>query len=281
MSVPPATTGLKVVLFCGGLGLRMGESTTRVPKPMITIGERPILWHIMKYYAGFGYRDFILCLGYKGEVIKQFFLDYNEALSNDFVLSNGGRRIELISSDIHDWSITFVDTGLQSTIGQRLRLVEPYLGDDEIFLANYGDTLTDAPLPDMVELLRSSEATALFLSSRPTYNFHVATMDGSNRVVELEDVTQAGLWINAGYFVFRREIFDYMREGEELVEEPFRRLIAERKLLAYPYDGFWAPMDTLKEKHNLDALLESGQAPWARVRGSVPDSRTAPVEATG
>jgi glucose-1-phosphate cytidylyltransferase len=281
VSVPPATKGLKVVLFCGGLGLRMGESTTRVPKPMITIGERPILWHIMKYYASFGYRDFILCLGYKGEVIKQFFLDYNEALSNDFVLSNGGRRIELISSDIHDWSITFADTGLQSTIGQRLRLVEPYLGDDEIFLANYGDTLTDAPLPDMVEVLRSSEATALFLSSRPTYNFHVATMDGSNRVVELEDVTEAGLWINAGYFVFRREIFDYMREGEELVEAPFRRLIAERKLLAYPYDGFWAPMDTLKEKHNLDALLESGQAPWARVRNGSQDGRTAPVEATG
>jgi glucose-1-phosphate cytidylyltransferase len=281
VSADSGATRLKVVLFCGGLGLRMGESTTRVPKPMITIGERPILWHIMKYYASFGYRDFILCLGYKGEVIKQFFLDYNEALSNDFVLSNGGRRIELISSDIHDWSITFVDTGLQSTIGQRLRLVEPHLGDDEIFLANYGDTLTDAPLPDLVELLRSSDATALFLSSRPTYNFHVATMDGSNRVVELEDVTQAGLWINAGYFVFRHEIFGYMREGEELVEEPFRRLIAEHKLLAYPYDGFWAPMDTLKEKHNLDALLESGRAPWTRARDNGLDSRTPPVEATG
>lgn len=281
MTTPRPATGLKVVLFCGGLGLRMGESTTRLPKPMITIGERPILWHIMKYYAGFGYRDFILCLGYKGEVIKQFFLDYNEALSNDFVLSNGGRRVELISSDIHDWSITFVDTGLQSTIGQRLRLVEPYLGDDEIFLANYGDTLTDAPLPEMVELLESSDATALFLSSRPTYNFHVATLDASNRVVELEDVTQAGLWINAGYFVFRREIFDHIREGEELVEEPFRRLIAERKLLAYPYDGFWAPMDTLKEKHNLDALLEGGQAPWTRPRGRDAEERRAGIRAAG
>jgi glucose-1-phosphate cytidylyltransferase len=272
---------LKVVLFCGGLGLRMGESTTRVPKPMITIGERPILWHIMKFYASHGYRDFILCLGYKGEVIKQFFLDYNEALTNDFVLSNGGRRIELISSDIHDWSITFVDTGLQSKIGQRLRLVEPYLGGDEIFLANYGDTLTDAPLPEMVERLRASDATALFLSSRPTYNFHVASLDDSNHVLGLEDVTESELWINAGYFVLRREIFDYMRAGEELVEEPFRRLIAERKLLAYPYDGFWAPMDTLKEKANLDAMYDSGRAPWMRQRHAGIERTSASAGATG
>jgi glucose-1-phosphate cytidylyltransferase len=281
VSVPPSTTGLKVVLFCGGLGLRMGESTTRVPKPMITIGDRPILWHIMKYYASFGYRNFVLCLGYKGEVIKQFFLDYNEALSNDFVLTGGGTRIELISSDIHDWSITFVDTGLQSSIGERLLRIRPYLGDDEIFLANYGDTLTDAPLPDMIDVLRKSDAAALFLGSRPTYNFHVATMDSSNRVLELEDVTRAGLWINAGYFVLRREIFDYMREGEELVEEPFRRLIAARKLIAYPYEGFWAPMDTLKEKHNLDALLESGQAPWTSARSRAKNELPAVAEATG
>jgi glucose-1-phosphate cytidylyltransferase len=279
VSSPGAEGRLKVVLFCGGLGLRMGESTQKVPKPMITIGNRPILWHIMKYYAGFGYRDFILCLGYKGEVIKQFFLDYNEALSNDFVLSDGGRRVELISRDLHDWSITFVDTGLQSSIGQRLRLVEPFLGGDEIFLANYGDTLTDAPLPDMVEQLRSSDATALFLSSRPTYNFHVARLDDANRVLGIEDVTDSELWINAGYFVLRREIFDYMRPGEELVEEPFRRLIADQKLLAYPYDGFWAPMDTLKERANLDALFESGRAPWTR--GKRAERRTDALEATG
>jgi glucose-1-phosphate cytidylyltransferase len=255
---------LKVVLFCGGLGLRMGESTTRVPKPMISIGDRPILWHIMKYYASFGYHDFVLCLGYKADVVKEYFLNYSEALSNDFVLSDGGRRIELISSDIHDWSITFVSTGLQSPIGQRLKAVEPYLQGEEIFLANYGDTLTDAPLPDMVERLAASDKVALFLTSRPTYNFHVATMDEADNVMSLEDVTRSELWINGGYFVFRREIFDYIRSGEDLVDEPFRRLIAGKKLIAYPYDGFWAPMDTLKEKANLDALLESGRAPWAR-----------------
>ncbi len=255
---------MKVVLFCGGLGLRMGESTTRVPKPMIPVGDRPILWHIMKYYASFGYHDFILCLGYKADVVKEYFLNYNEALSNDFVLSDGGRRIELISSDIHDWSITFVSTGLQTPIGQRLKAIEPYLAGDEVFLANYGDTLTDAPIPDMVARLEATDKVALFLSSRPTYNFHVASLDESDTVLSLEDVTKSDLWINAGYFVFRREIFDYIQPGEDLVEEPFARLIAERKLIAYPYDGFWAPMDTLKEKANLDALLESGRAPWAR-----------------
>jgi glucose-1-phosphate cytidylyltransferase len=255
---------VKVVLFCGGLGLRMGETTTRVPKPMIPIGDRPILWHIMKYYASFGYCDFILCLGYKAEAVKEYFLNYKEALANDFILSDGGRQVELLGADIQDWSVTFVSTGLRASIGQRLKAVESYIGTDEIFLANYGDTLTDAPIPDMVETLTASDRVALFLASRPPYNFHVAALDTDNSVLDLKDVTQSDMWINAGYFVFRREIFDYMGEGEELVEEPFRRLIAENKLVAYPYEGFWAPMDTLKEKANLDELLESGRAPWTR-----------------
>jgi glucose-1-phosphate cytidylyltransferase len=259
---------MKVVLFCGGLGLRMGETTTRIPKPMIPIGDRPILWHIMKYYSSFGYCDFILCLGYKAEVVKEYFLNYKEALSNDFVMSDGGRRIELLSTDIHDWSVTFVNTGLRSSIGQRLKAVESHIGTDEIFLTNYGDTLTDAPIPEMIETLIASDKTALLLASRPPYNFHVATLDEENSVLDLHDVTKSDIWINGGYFVFRREVFDYIGAGEDLVEEPFGRLITERKLLAYPYDGFWAPMDTLKEKHNLDTLLESGRAPWARWEGS-------------
>jgi glucose-1-phosphate cytidylyltransferase len=262
---------VKVVLFCGGLGLRMGEATTRVPKPMIPVGERPILWHIMKYYASYGFRDFVLCLGYRGEAIKEYFLKY-EALSNDFVLRDGGRRVELLQSDIHDWSMTFVDTGVQSPIGERLRRVEPYLDGDEIFLANYGDTLTDAPLPDMVETLRESSRTGLFLCARPTYNFHVVRLGADNAVEDIRDVTSTDTWINAGYFVFRREIFDAIREGEDLVEEPFRRLIADDRLVGYPYSGFWAPMDTLKDKQTLDTLYESGQAPWRRPLVGDPDS---------
>ena len=257
---------MKVVLFCGGLGLRMGETSARVPKPMIPIGDRPILWHIMKYYAGFGHTEFILCLGYKAEVIKQYFLDYSEALANDFVLSEGGSRVDLLQRDIHDWSITFVGTGLQASIGERLRVVEPYLEGEEVFLANYGDVLTDAPLPDLIETLAGSGKIGLFLASHPTYNFHVVTFDEDGTVRTVQDVTKSGLWINAGYFVFRHEIFEHLREGEDLVDGPFDRLVAEGRLIAYPYDGFWAPMDTLKDKHDLESLLESGEAPWRTPR---------------
>jgi glucose-1-phosphate cytidylyltransferase len=251
------------VLFCGGLGLRMGTSSARVPKPMISVGDRPIIWHIMKYYASFGFNSFVLCLGHRAEVIKEYFLGYNEALSNNFVLRDGGRDIELLGSDITDWSITFVNTGLKSVVGQRLKAVESYIGDDEYFLATYGDGLTDAPLPEMIELLMQSDKVGLFLAARPTAVFHLVSFDEGGVVRSLHDVGQADLWLNAGYFVFRREIFDYIRDGEDLVEEPFQRLIEEEKLITFPYHGFWAPMDTLKDKQTLDSLLESGRAPWA------------------
>ena len=255
---------MKVVIFSGGLGLRMGETTARVPKPMILIGDRPILWHIMRYYSSFGHNDFVLCLGYRAEVVKEYFLNYQEALTNDFVLRDGGREVELLSTDIHDWSITFASTGLRTTIGQRLKAVEKHIGSDDIFLTNYGDTLTDAPIPDMVESLIASGKIALFVAARPTYSFHVTKFDEDNTVREIVDVTKSDVWLNGGYFVFRREIFDYIREGEDLVEEPFRRLIAEGQLLAYPHEGFWAAMDTLKEKQHLEELFEMGRAPWVR-----------------
>ena len=258
---------MKVVLFCGGLGLRMREESTRLPKPMIPLGDRPILWHIMKYYSDFGCRDFILCLGYKPEVIKEYFLNYSEALSNDFVLTEGGKRVELLGSDTHDWSMTFVNTGLHSTIGERLKRVEQYLEGDELFLANYGDGLTDAPLREMIGVLEGSGKTGLFLCVHPTYQFHVVSLDDGNGVREIRDVGDANLWINGGYFVFRREIFDYLRPGEDLVGHAFNRLIAEDKLVAYPYEGFWAPMDTLKDKQTLESLLESGDPPWSTPRG--------------
>ena len=142
---------MKVVLFCGGRGLRLREHSEAIPKPMVPIGYRPILWHVMRYYAHYGHRDFILCLGYRGDAIKDYFLHYSEAVSNDFVLSDGGRQIELLTSDIADWRITFADTGLDTTIGERLRRVRHLLAGEEIFLANYGDTLTDAPLDRLVE----------------------------------------------------------------------------------------------------------------------------------
>ena len=168
---------MKVVIFCGGQGLRMREASEVAPKPMIQVGNRPILWHVMKYYAHFGFKEFVLCLGYKAEVIKQFFLTYNEALANDFVLSDGGANVHLLKTDIHDWKINFVDTGQRSSIGERLRAVRHLLRDDEMFLANYGDTLTDANLPAMIERTKEAGVSASFLAVHPNYSFHVVAMN--------------------------------------------------------------------------------------------------------
>lgn len=262
---------MKVVLFTGGFGVRMGEHTQSIPKPMIHVGTKPMLWHIMKYYAAWGHTEFILCLGYKGESIKEYFLSYNEALTNDFVLSNGGRDVELLGSDISDWRITFVDTGAQSTIGERLRLVASHLGDDEFFLATYGDDLTDAPLPEMIGRLKESGKTGIFLSTRPMFTAHVVSASPDGLVTSVDSIQEADVWINSGFFVFRRNILDYLQPGEELVEEPFERLIAKGELLAYRYEGFWGPMDTIKDKQRLDTLAESGAAPWTIVgNGTTP-----------
>ncbi len=254
---------MKVVLFCGGLGLRMREASERIPKPMVPVGSHPILWHVMRYFAHFGHKDFILCLGHQAEVVKEYFLTYQETISNDFVLDSGTKNVELLSSDTHDWRITFVNTGLKAKVGERLMAVREHLEGEEVFLANYGDVLTDAPLPDMIARLEQSGKVASLLSVRPSYTFHIVSLDETDGVVnDIEDVTQADLWINGGYFVLRKEIFDYIEPGEDLVIEPFKRLIAARNLLAYRYNGFWAPMDTLKDKHVLEALVQSGRAPW-------------------
>jgi glucose-1-phosphate cytidylyltransferase len=207
----------------------------------------------------------VLCLGYQAETVKSFFLDYQEALSNDFVLSNGGRDVQLLGRDIDNWTITFVDTGLNSTIGQRLKAVEPYIGDDEIFLATYGDGLTNAPLDDMIAALESSTATGLFISVRPRVEYHLVRADGGGLVQSIEPFGGADVWINGGFFVFRRGIFDVIEEGDELVDQPFARLIERGELRTHRYEGFWEPMDTIKDKQRLDGLLESGRAPWLLV----------------
>jgi glucose-1-phosphate cytidylyltransferase len=255
---------MKVVLFCGGRGLRLREHSEAIPKPMVRIGYRPILWHVMRYYAHFGHRDFILCLGYRADAIKDYFLHYDEAVSNDFVLSEGGRRVELLGSDIADWRITFADTGLDTTIGERLRRVRHLLEGEEIFLANYGDTLTDAPLDELVETFRESDAVASFLSVRPSsYPFTVVTTGDDSRVRTLQRPADADLWINGGYFILRDAIFDSMEPGDELVEEPFSRLIAAGQLHTTRYEGFWGPLDTLRDLEHLESQASKGHAPWA------------------
>ena len=254
---------MKVVLFCGGMGMRMREYSEAVPKPMVPIGYRPILWHVMKYYAHYGHKDFILCLGYKADVIKKYFLEYDECVTNDFVLTKGGAKVELLANDIYDWDITFVDTGLTSNIGQRLKAAQKYLTDEEMFLANYSDCLSDVPLPEVVQSFKSGGNVACFVSVQPRASFHLINTDSSGVVKSVEHIGRSGARMNGGFFVLRREMFDYMREGEELVEKPFSRLIEQGKLMAYPYDGYWACMDTFKEKQDLDDAFNRGNAPWA------------------
>jgi glucose-1-phosphate cytidylyltransferase len=253
---------VKVVLFCGGFGMRFKDYPEPVPKPMGIIGNRPILWHLMKYYAHFGHKEFILCLGYKGEVIKNYFLNYNEALSNDFVLSEGGKKIELLNSDTDDWRITFVDTGLNATVGERLRAVATHLDGEDMFLANYSDNLTNLPLTDYVDEFERSGMVASFLCVRPAQSFHVVSSGSGGEVTKIAPVSDSDVWVNGGFFAFRKEIFDYLQAGEEIVDEPFARLIAEKQLLAYKYRGFWMPMDTFKEREILESMYSRGDAPW-------------------
>ena len=216
----------------------------------------------MRYYAHFGHKDFILCLGYRGDMIKEFFLNYNECLSNDFVISEGGKKVQLFNNDISDWRITLVDTGHQSNIGQRLAAVREHLEGEEMFMANYSDGLCDLDLNGYVDYFKQQQATAGFLAVRPSQSFHAVQTDDSGIVNSIEPVAKADFWINGGFMILKNDIFNYMEAGEELVEEPFGRLIPEKKLLAYKYTGFWASMDTYKDKKRFDELYERGHRPW-------------------
>jgi glucose-1-phosphate cytidylyltransferase len=271
---------MKVVLFCGGLGMRIRDVGEGLPKPMVTIGYRPILWHIMKYYAHHGHKDFVLCLGYRGNVIKDYFLNYNECLSNNFVLSEGGRTLNLLGSDIQDWKITFVDTGQHSNIGQRLKAVEPFVRDEPVFLANYSDGLSDLPLPEQVAHFHNQNALASFVSVKPAISYHLVSSEASGVVSSLEDIGNSPIRINGGYFILSNKIFDHINEGEELVHEPFHRLIQQRKLLAYQYDGFWQSMDTFKDRTQLEEIYATGRAPWEIWKSSELERKLGIVEST-
>lgn len=254
---------MKVVLFCGGLGTRLRDHSDTIPKPLVKIGYRPIVWHLMRYYAHFGHKDFVLCLGYRGDMIREFFLNYNECMSNDFVMSDHGKRIELLSSDIDDWRISFIDTGLHSNIGQRLLRVRHLLENEEMFLANYADGLTDLPLDQVVDRFTQSRATASFVSVRPRQSsFHAIEAGDDGLVTRFGPMQDSEAWINAGYFCLRREIFEHIEDGDELVEEPFQRLIEKQQLLVYRHAGFWQQMDTFKDKITYDRMEARGDSPW-------------------
>jgi glucose-1-phosphate cytidylyltransferase len=240
----------------------MREGAASVPKPMSMIGDRPLLWHVMRYYATFGHTDFVLCLGYGAAAVKEYFLRYNETESNDFTMLAGGREIKMHSTDIADWSIAFIDTGLSSTIGERLMRVREHVQGEEMFLANYADTLTDAPLDEMIDAFRDSGATASMLAVPPASTHHVVEIDDNGQVTAVREVRELMQFENGGYFVLRPGIFDVLVEGEDLVPDAFGRLLKEGKLVAQRYSGFWRAADTFKDRVELEDMFRRRQCPW-------------------
>jgi glucose-1-phosphate cytidylyltransferase len=254
---------MKVLLFCGGLGTRIREYSDNIPKPMVPVGHHPILWHVMQYYSQYDHHEFILCLGYKANVVKNYFLNYRVEESNDCVISEFGSKVEIIGEKRPiDWRVTLVDTGVWRNIGERLFAVKHFVENEDIFLANYSDGLTDAPLDEMIARFKASGKIACFLAVHPPVSFHLAEFDQHGTVQRIRASNQSDVWINGGYFIFRKEIFEYMQEGEELVLEPFNRLIKTGNLMAYKYEGFWRAMDTLRDRQVLEEMVERGETPW-------------------
>ncbi|MGB3357015.1 glucose-1-phosphate cytidylyltransferase [Mycolicibacterium hippocampi] len=253
---------MKVVLFCGGYGMRMRTAEGDViPKPLQMVGPRPLLWHVMQYYAHHGHKEFILCLGYGAEKIKDYFLNYSETLSNDFMLTGG--KVHLMGSDIADWTITFADTGMESPIGERLRRVRKYLGSDPYFLANYADVLTDAPLDEMIERTISTEALASMLVVPPQSSFHCVNVASTGEVKEVMPLTDISVGVNGGYFVLHQDVIDLIPENGDLVGDACESLAGTGKLIGHRHDGFWKPADTFKERAELDSDYNNGIRPWA------------------
>jgi glucose-1-phosphate cytidylyltransferase len=255
---------MKVVLFCGGLGTRIREYSENIPKPMVPVGNHPIMLHVMQYYSQYGHKDFVLCLGYKANTIKEFFLNYKPQTYMDCVVSGFGENVELLGRPEEEWRVTLLDTGIWRNIGQRLWAVRDHVKNEEMFLANYSDGLTDVNLDHMVETFKKSGKLACFLAVRPPLTYHLADIDEDGSVAAFRSSDRSGIWINGGYFILRPEIFDYMREGEELVLDPFTRLIADDQLLAYRHESFWRSMDTLRDRQILEDLVEQGEMPWRK-----------------
>jgi glucose-1-phosphate cytidylyltransferase len=253
---------MKVVLFCGGMGMRMREFSETIPKPLVPLGHHPILWHVMRYYAHFGHTEFILCLGYKSELFRAFVDGLNGRISEEFLSAVEGVDFEFPAESTENWKITCVDTGVNACVGQRLRAVRSLVAGDELFLANYVDGLADVPMDRVIEQFAASDKTACFASVRPQATFHLVAADAEGGVTGIEHIRSGRYRINGGYFVFRQGIFDVIKDGEELVEMPFQRLIEANQLQTYQHDGFWACMDTFRERQVLEDLYSSGRAPW-------------------
>lgn len=266
---------MRVVLFCGGLGLRMramvddGHFLQRraadAPKPMTILGGQPLLWHLMRWYAHWGHNEFILCLGHRGDVIREWCYEqeHEELIPRSGEVLDSTLRLRLLGGEADGWDITLVETGPDSMVGQRLRAVRSLVQGEDMFLANYADGLSDIRLPDLVEHAVRSEAIATFVSVPLPSSLHVVSLRPDGLVDKVSALANQGVWINGGFFVLRQEIFDVLHEGEELVVEPFARLIKAKRLAAVAHDGFWVALDTAKDRHSAEVMWQAGDRPWA------------------
>lgn len=257
---------MKIVILCGGQGTRIRDVADDLPKPMIPIGEKPILWHIMKNYASYGYKEFILCLGYRGHVIKNFFINY-DILTHDFELTLGRSGSLKIMNDDHkeDWQVILAETGLQSMTGDRVRNIKNYIGEDDTFLMTYGDGLSDIDIPSLVAFHKSHGKIVTVTGVRPPGRFGELESDETGQVLEFNEKPQAtGGRISGGFFVMNRAIFDYLPDESGLVfeEQPLRGLVADNQLMMYHHNGFWQCMDTYRDYKLLSALWDNDKAPW-------------------
>jgi glucose-1-phosphate cytidylyltransferase len=254
---------VKVVILCGGQGTRLREETEFRPKPMVTIGTRPILWHIMKIYAQFGFREFILCLGYRGQMIKEYFLNY-EALNNDFTIHLGNKtRVDFLDAHAEqDFQVTLVDTGQETMTGGRVRRVGRLI-DGDTFMVTYGDGLADVDINALLRFHRSHGRLATVTGMQPPSRFGMLALRDDGRVTQFAEKPQNDGWASAGFFVFQKPVLDYLDSDQCVLErEPLERLAAEGELMVYRHQGFFFAMDTYREFQALNAMWDQGQAPW-------------------
>ncbi len=255
---------MKVVILCGGKGTRLKEQTESMPKPLIEIGGRPILWHIMKVYAAHGFNDFVLCLGYKGQAIKEYFMDYLSWRHHDFSLDLSGKEpnIHLLNHDREQWKITFADTGEETNTGGRVKRIAPLVGDDDSFMVTYGDGVADIDIEKLADFHRTHGRIGTITVVNPPSQFGLVEMEKDGRVSRFREKPPLNQWINGGFFVFRREFFDYLNEDDVLERVPLERLSKDGQLMAFGHETYWKCMDTYKDTVELNELWAGGKAPW-------------------
>lgn len=256
---------MKVVILAGGFGTRLSEYTKLIPKPMVEIGGKPILWHIMRHYARFGYKDFVVALGYKGEVIKNYFLQYY-ALNTDFTIDLGSNTVSYLRERPLDWKVTLVDTGAASLTGGRVKRLQKVIGN-EPFMLTYGDAVSNVDVAALVRKFETCGKKAVVTAVRPTARFGEMKIGDDGLVTDFKEKPQAAQgWINGGYFVLRPEVFDYIAGDQTSFEgEPLERLAREGQLASYRHTGFWQCMDTVRDRDYLNSLWEKGDAPWTKL----------------